>query len=113
MGITLFVLAALVAIIVFWFSGRAAAERAIEHGRRACKHAGVQWLDQSVHQVRVRLGRNHEGRLRLERQFRFEYSDGGQDRHAGLITMLGADLASLVGPMPRTLSESLDPPGPT
>jgi hypothetical protein len=101
MSISLVVLAALVAGIVFWFAGRAAAERAVDHGRRACKHAGVQWLDQSVHQVRVRLARDHDGRLRWERQFRFEYSDGGQDRHAGLITMLGSDLASLVGPMPR------------
>jgi hypothetical protein len=101
MSLSLIVLALCIAGIVFWFDGRAAAERAVEHGRRACKHAGVQWLDQSVHQVKLRLGRDHEGRLRIERQFRFEYSDGGQDRHAGLITMLGSQLASLVGPMPR------------
>ena len=101
MSLSLIVLAVLVAGIVFWFDGRAAAERAVEHGRRACRHAGVQWLDQSVHQVRLRVARDHDGRLRLERQFRFEYSDGGQDRHAGLITMLGSQLASLVGPMPR------------
>ena len=101
MSLSLIVFAVLVAGIVFWFDGRAAAERAVEHGRRACGHAGVQWLDQSVHQVRLRVARDHDGRLRLERQFRFEYSDGGQDRHAGLITMLGSQLASLVGPMPR------------
>ena len=101
MSLSLIVFAVLVAGIVFWFDGRAAAERAVEHGRRACRHAGVQWLDQSVHQVRLRVARDHDGRLRLERQFRFEYSDGGQDRHAGLITMLGSQLASLVGPMPR------------
>ena len=101
MSISLVVFVVLVAGIVFWFNGRAAAERAVEHGRRACKHAGVQWLDQSVHQVRVRLGRDHQGRLRWERQFRFEYSDGGEERHAGSITMLGSELASLVGPMPR------------
>jgi hypothetical protein len=103
MSLSLIVLALCIAGIVFWFDGRAAAERAIEHGRRACKHAGVQWLDQSVHQDKLRLGRDHEGRLRIERQFRFEYSDGGTDRHAGLITMLGSQLASLVGPMPRAI----------
>ena len=100
---TLLALALGIAAFAFWYSGRAAAERAIEHGRRACKHAGVQWLDQSVHQVRVRLGRDHAGRLRWERQFRFEYSDGGQDRHAGLITLVGSELSSLVGPMPRAV----------
>lgn len=101
MNLTLIVLLLLVALIAFWFSGRAAAENAAEHGRRACTHAGVQWLDQSVHQVRLRLGRDAQGRLRWERQYRFEYSDGGENRHAGLITMLGSQLHSLVGPMPR------------
>ena len=103
MSLSLFVLLALVAAIAFWFSGRAAAENATVHGQRACKHAGVQWLDQSVHQVRLRMGRDAHGRLHWQRQYRFEYSDGGEDRHAGLITMLGSQLESLVGPMPRTL----------
>jgi hypothetical protein len=103
MSFSLIFLLLAVAAVAFWFSGRAAAERATVHGQRACKHAGVQWLDQSVHQVRVRLGRDSEGRLRWERQFRFEYSDGGDDRHAGLVTMIGAELSSLVGPMPRTI----------
>ncbi len=87
-------------VVLFWSSGRDAAERATEHGRRACENAGVQWLDQSVHQVRLRLRRNAAGRLHWERQYRFEYSTGGQDRHAGLITMLGTTLSGLVGPMP-------------
>ena len=103
MSLSLFVLLALVAAIAFWYSGRAAAENATLHGQRACKHAGVQWLDQSVHQVRLRMGRDAHGRLHWQRQYRFEYSDGGEDRHAGLITMLGSQLESLVGPMPRTL----------
>lgn len=102
MSFSVIFLALGIAAAAFWFSGRAAAERATEHGRRACKYAGVQWLDQSVHQVRVRLGRDSEGRLRWQRQFRFEYSDGGQDRHAGLVTMIGAELSSLAGPMPRS-----------
>lgn len=100
MNLPLVVLLILVPAIAFWVSGRDAAEKAIEHGRRACQHAGVQWLDQSVHQVRIRLRRNAEGRLCWERQFRFEYSNGGDDRHAGLVTMLGGSLGGLVGPMP-------------
>jgi len=99
MSISVFVLLVLVAGIAFWFSGRASAENATVHGQRACKHAGVQWLDQSVHQVRLRLGRDALGRLHWQR----EYSDGGEDRHAGLITMLGSELESLVGPMPRAV----------
>ena len=99
MSLPLVLLLLIVPAIAFWISGREAAETATVHGRRACEHAGVQWLDQSVHQVRVRLRRDGRGRLRWERQFRFEYSYGGDDRHAGLVTMLGGALAGMVGPM--------------
>lgn len=85
--------------LLFWTSGRAAAERATLHGRRACEHAQVQWLDQSVHQVKLRLRRTETGRLCWERQFRFEYSTGGEDRRTGLIILLGGTLKGLVGPM--------------
>ena len=87
--------------IAFWSSGRDAAERAIEFGRLSCQRAGVQWLDQSVHLVRIRLRRNANGRLGWERQFRYEYSSAGEDRHAGLVTMDGRTLVALVGPMPQ------------
>jgi hypothetical protein len=99
MSLPLFLLLCIIPAAAFWVSGRAAAENASLHGRQACKEAGVQWLDQSVHQLRVRLRRNADGRLCWERQYRFEYSHGGDDRHAGLITMLGSELGSLVGPM--------------
>ena len=102
MNLPLILLLCIIPAALFWISGRAAAENATLHSRQACKHAGVQWLDQSVHQVRLRLKRNPEGRLCWERQYRFEYSNGGDDRHAGLVTMLGGALSSLAGPMPRT-----------
>ena len=99
MSLTLLVLVSLILVAVFWFYSRIAAENATRHGRAACEEAGVQWLDQSVHQVRIRIRRNPAGQLCLERQFRFEYSSGGTDRHAGMITLLGPRVSSLVGPM--------------
>lgn len=100
MEMSLFALLAAFPLVAFWSAGRAAAEAAIAHGRRACERAGVQWLDQSVPLVRLRLRRGPSGRLGWERQFRFEYSSGGEDRHAGLVTMHGVDVVALVGPMP-------------
>ena len=112
MSFPLIVLLLIGAGAAFWFSSRAAAEAAVTYGRQACKHAGVQWLDQSVHQVRLRLARDSTGQLRWERQYRFEYSNAGDDRHAGLITLRGTALAALVGPMPATpASPALDPAG--
>jgi hypothetical protein len=84
--------------VLFWNASLRAAERAADLGRQACARAGVQWLDQNVHLVRLRLRRGEHGGLQWERQYRFEYSHGGDDRQAGLVTLLGLRLSALVGP---------------
>lgn len=86
-----------------WFSAsRAAAERAEEVGRNACRASGVQWLDQSVHAAGIRFGRGDDGRFGLERVFRFEYSEDGEDRHVGRLVLRGGKLVGFVGPAGRT-----------
>lgn len=96
----------LVAILAFglgaflWTSARAASEAATLHGRRACERAGVQWLDQSVHLVRLRLSREpRSGRVGVERHYRFDYSRDGNDRHAGRIVLHNTRLVGFSGPL--------------
>lgn len=86
------------AAFFFFSAARAAAERAAVIGRDACQAAGVQWLDQSVHATGIRLRRHPTGWLGLERSFRFEYSEDGQDRHAGRVVLLGQTLVGFSGP---------------
>ena len=97
---TLIVSALAMGLLVFWFAGRAAAETATVIGQRACARAGVQWLDQSVQFTGMRIVRDADGRLAIERAFRFEYSRHGEDRLRGRIVMLGERLRSLAGPAP-------------
>lgn len=85
----------------FWSAGRAAAERAEALGRDACKAAGVQWLDQSVHAIGMRLCRHESGWLGLERTFRFDYSLDGEDRHIGRMVLRGERLIAFSGPVSR------------
>ncbi|WP_240125015.1 DUF3301 domain-containing protein [Thermomonas alba] len=85
--------------LLFFTASRAAAERAAEISRDACAAAGVQWLDQSVHATGLRLRRRDDGWLGLERRFRFEYSEDGQDRHVGQIVLLGGKLVGFSGPI--------------
>ena len=91
-----------VAAFFIFTSARAAAERAAEIGRDACQAAGVQWLDQTVHADGLRLRRRRDGWLGLERSFRFEYSEDGQDRHIGRLVLLGDELVSFSGPVRAT-----------
>jgi hypothetical protein len=84
--------------LAFWSAARGAAERAEAVGRNACSVAGVQLLDQTVHASGLRLRRGDDGRLGFERSFRFEYSQGGDDRHIGRMVLRGSELVYFSGP---------------
>ena len=83
----------------YWSAARAAAERAEALGRDACRAAGVQWLDQTVHATVLRLRRQDTGRLGWERSFRFDFSLDGLDRHVGRMVLQGDRLVSFSGPL--------------
>lgn len=100
----------LAAAVAFWNAGRAAVERAGTLGRDACRAAGVQWLDESVHVVAIRPCRLGSGRLGWERTFRFDYSTDGSDRHQGRIVLRGDRLVSFAGP--PTAAPAVFPPRP-
>ena len=90
------------AAFAFWSAGRAAAERAEAVGRSACRSAGVQLLDQTVHATGLRVRRHADGWLGLERTFRFEYSHDGADRHVGRLVLHGTRMVGFSGPVGRT-----------
>jgi len=94
----IFVMLAAFAAFLWWSGARAAAERAGQLGRDACERAGVQWLDQAVHAHSMRLRRGDDGRLRVERSFRFEYSEDGVQRHIGHMVLRGEQLVAFSGP---------------
>lgn len=103
----IFLMIAGAAAYAWWNSARAAAERATVVGRNACQAAGVIWLDQSVHASGLRLRRGEDGRLGLERTFRFEYSEDGVQRQIGRLVLHGDQLVQFSGPLRATQAISL------
>ena len=73
----------------YWYAGMHAREQAIAVGRRACADAGLQFLDESVALARLRFARNGAGQLQFRRDYRFEFSDTGDNRRPGVVRMLG------------------------
>jgi len=73
----------------------AARERMLARARAACGQMGVQLLDDTVVQRRVRPARTPAGRLCLRREFRFEFSTTGTDRRAGDAVLLGGRVQML------------------
>lgn len=79
----------------FWMDSLKAREVALAAARQACDGEGLQLLDDTVAVERLRPGRNDDGRLVLRRDYVFEYSRDGADRHRGMLTLHGRDLTLL------------------
>lgn len=77
---------------VVWFVSDSLKAREAAHvaARRACKTAGVQFLDDTVSQSALRLARDSDGHAVIERLYRFEYSPTGIEREQGRIRLLGS-----------------------
>lgn len=93
MEIALLVLLALVAW--YWMDSLAAREVALNAGRKACEREGLQFLDETVALSQLRLARNEAGTLALQRTFGFEFSDTGNNRRKGHVTLLGREVTML------------------
>lgn len=74
---------------VLWFVADSLKAREAAHAaaRKACEEAGVQFLDDTVSQTRLKLARDNQGRAVVERWFRFEFSDSGDDRQHGTVRL--------------------------
>ena len=82
----------IVAGLVFWIDSLRARERALAAGRAACERNGLQFLDETVAGASLRLARDDAGRMKLKRVFVFEFSDTGNNRRRGSVTLLGAQV---------------------
>jgi hypothetical protein len=79
----------------FWVDSMRAREAAIDAGRRACTAENVQLLDWTVAVKKMGLSRDAEGRLSIRRTYEFEFSDTGDNRLKGAITMIGNQLVAV------------------
>jgi hypothetical protein len=93
--IELTVLLAFLAAGWFWLDSLRARDIALDGARRACEAEGVQLLDWTVAMKKIRLGRDDEGRRGFQRTYEFEFSDTGNNRIGGSITVIGRQLLAL------------------
>ena len=81
---------------LYFFSAIRVRELAIKAVLRSSRAEGFQLLDQSVHIRRVSLSRDANGRWRVWRQYRFDFSYDGEQREQGTVVMLGKKLQTIV-----------------
>ena len=86
---SLFILILLALLAWYWQDGLKAREIGIAAARQACHKEGLQFLDDTVLIRSLRLARDNDGQLKLRRVYAFEYSDTGDNRQPGSVTLLG------------------------
>lgn len=88
-------LALLIGGLWLWLDSLKAREIGVRAAQTACAEEGLQFLDDTVLINAFRLARDDEGRLRLRRIYAFEYSDTGDNRRSGSVSMLGHEVELL------------------
>ena len=81
--------------IWLWLDTLKAREIGVSAARQACADEGLQFLDETVVGRSFRLARDDDGQLKLRRVYGFEYSDTGNDRCTGSVTLLGSQVEFL------------------
>ncbi len=78
-----------------WYDSLAVREAAVRAARAACEAEGYLFLDDTVGFTSLRLARDRNGQVKLQRAYVFEYSDTGNNRVAGGVVMLGGEVVLL------------------
>jgi len=86
-----------------WHTGLEARELATQLARERCADMDLQFLDGTVAFAGISLERRN-GKIRVRRQYRFEFADGDGRRHAGKAVLIGLQIEELclnADPAPR------------
>ena len=85
-------LVVLAVLVWFWVDTLRAREAGMAAARAACSAAGLQLLDDTVSTASLRIDRNEKGHAVLRRVYAFEFSDTGDNRRTGSVTLRGAQV---------------------
>ncbi|HCI52261.1 MAG TPA: DUF3301 domain-containing protein [Gallionella sp.] len=79
----------------YWFDSMGALDAARNYGRQVCQNAGLQFLDDTVENIKTGLARDKQGRRVIRRTYRFEFSETGNSRLEGQLILSGTTLESV------------------
>ncbi|MDD4978396.1 MAG: DUF3301 domain-containing protein [Gallionella sp.] len=98
---------AVLAVGGYWYTSLSALEIARAAGARACREAGLQFLDDTVAGIAWSLRRDERGRRVVQRSYRFEFSESGDTRREGGVVLMGDRVISVTLEPYRILDETV------
>jgi hypothetical protein len=78
-----------------WYDGLKAREAGVRASRAACVAEDLLFLDDTVSIDSMWPARDAHGQLRWRRVYAFEYSDTGNNRRKGNVTLIGDSLIAI------------------
>ena len=94
-GVEIFALVLLASTVWLWLDSLKVREVAVSAARAACTADGLMLLDDTVAIANLKLKRDDDGQVRLQRAYDFEYSDTGNNRLKGSVVLLGQRVTML------------------
>jgi len=88
-------LLALGVFVWLWLDSLNARDAAVRASRAQCEAENLLFLDDTVAIRSIWPARSEDGRLKLRRVYDFEYSDTGNNRRRGSVTMIGNEVIAL------------------
>ncbi len=99
----LLVIALPVLAFIGWWTGSKAHELATAVARQACKQRQLQLLDQTTALTQLKPTRDIKGVFCWQRTYQFEFTDQGQFRDTGTVTLHGQKLKEVLIPYTRDI----------
>jgi len=78
----------------FWIDSTKVIESARTVAAKMCKNSNVQFLDDSVHQIKFSFGKNSHGQIKFVRKYEFEFTNNEHQRYKGELVFAGSQLLS-------------------
>ena len=85
----------IIGLIWHWWNSVSAYEVAYAQAKAACARLGLQFLDDTLDVIKLRLCRHPHGYMQFCRVYEFEFSSDGNSRYKGYIRLSGLKFESI------------------
>lgn len=78
-----------------WWIDRGITQNAFAEVKRYCELQNVQLLDDNIQLQKISFKRNKHKKIKLFREYRFEFTSTGEHRYLGEVQLLGRSIDSI------------------
>lgn len=82
-------------IAYYWSLTQKLKSIAIRAAKLRCREAGVQFLDHSVVQAKLRLAKDRQRRFGIQRHYQFEFTSTGETRYFGKVIVQNSHVVDI------------------